>query len=45
MRIKDKEVIYFKFISERLSLPILNGYFEKKVSEKVKKVSEKVYDL
>jgi hypothetical protein len=29
MRIKDKEVIYFKFISERLSLPILNGYFEK----------------
>lgn len=29
IRIKDNEVIYFKFISERLSLPILNGYFEK----------------
>jgi hypothetical protein len=30
---------------QNASLRQLNGYFEKKVSEKVKKVSEKFYDL
>ena len=29
IRIKNKEVIYYEFISDDLSLPILNRYFEK----------------
>lgn len=29
IRIKNKEVIYYEFISDNLSLPILNRYFEK----------------
>jgi len=29
IRIKNKEAIYYEFISDDLSLPILNRYFEK----------------